>query len=174
MDAGLIDFGERGDGAFELAFEGAPVVDLLGEIAGAEVGLVEQFKADAAGARQSCAGEGETSFGQPGGGDRDGGTGFVEAVFDAGFANLLGYGGGVLGGESGVEGAEIVFVHPADEAERHGADDQRNHNQRGSLGDAERVPDSGQLFHRLHRHFHDFLVGRNELISDLLEKFERE
>jgi hypothetical protein len=30
------------------------------------------------------------------------------------------------------------------------------------------------LFHRLHRHFHDFLVGRNELISDLLEKFERE
>ena len=59
MDARLIDFGERGDGALQFAFERAAIVDLFGEIAGAEVGAVEELETDAAGFRQARAGERE-------------------------------------------------------------------------------------------------------------------
>ncbi len=59
MDARLIDFGQGGDRAFQFSFERAAIVDLFGEIAGAEVGAVEELKADAPGFGQTGAGERE-------------------------------------------------------------------------------------------------------------------
>ncbi len=52
VHAGAGDFGERGDGPRELAFERAAVVDLLEELGGAEGRPVEDLEADAARRRQ--------------------------------------------------------------------------------------------------------------------------
>ena len=65
VDAGLIHFGKSGDGAFEFSFERAAVVDLFGEIAGAQIRAVEEFETDAAGPRHARAGQREPRLRQP-------------------------------------------------------------------------------------------------------------
>jgi hypothetical protein len=63
VDARGADAVERADGAGELAFQRAELVDVLDEARGAEaVGLVEDLVADGAAARQAFPGEGEAEL----------------------------------------------------------------------------------------------------------------
>ena len=63
VDARLFHFADGHDGAFQLAFNGAMIIHLFGEFAGAEVGLIEQLEADAAGFGQSRGGHLQAGFG---------------------------------------------------------------------------------------------------------------
>ena len=52
VDARLLHFRQRHHRALQFAFERPPVVDVLGEFGGAQIGLVEEFEPDAAGLGQ--------------------------------------------------------------------------------------------------------------------------
>ena len=62
MDAGRFHARNRFDGAFEFTFQRALVVDLLGELADAELLVVHQFETDRAALRQALGGETQTHF----------------------------------------------------------------------------------------------------------------
>ena len=184
VDARLIDFGERGDRALQLAFERAAIVDLFGEIAGAEVGAVEKLEADAPGFRQARTGERQSAH--PPRDRREPET--VAPVSSSRYSIPASRifcvtAAASSGGECAVEDAERAFVLPPEKPEGGGADHDRDEDSEICWPRLKRLPDCCQLIHgdirnssdaQLHRHLHDFLVGRNELISHLLEQFERE
>ena len=103
MNARLVDLGERGNGALQFAFERAAIVDLFGEIARAQIGPVEKLETDAAGSRQTGAGQRESRLRQAFGRNQYGGAGFIEPEFDSRFADFLRDGGGIFRRESAVE-----------------------------------------------------------------------
>ncbi len=53
MHAGLLHLGDGHDGAFQLAFHGAPVIHAFGEVGDAEIGFVEDLEADSSRFRQT-------------------------------------------------------------------------------------------------------------------------
>jgi hypothetical protein len=74
----------RFDRAFEFAFQRALVVDLLGELADAELLVVHQFEADRAALRQALRGETQTHFVHLLGRHEDRATAVGELVRDVG------------------------------------------------------------------------------------------
>jgi hypothetical protein len=124
VNAGLIDFRERGHGAFELAFERAAIVDLFGEVARAQIRSVEKLESDSACSGESRARQSEPCVRQTAGRNLDGRAGFVELEFDSRFADFLGNGGGVFRRESAVQHAEIAVMLPSQKTENDGT---RNH-----------------------------------------------
>ncbi len=72
VDAAGADAGEGVDGAGEFTFEAAAEVDLLDEVGGAEVGLIEDLEADGAALREAGLGEADADFGHLVRGDGDG------------------------------------------------------------------------------------------------------
>ena len=110
MDAGLIHFRQRGHGALQFPFESAAVVDLFGEIAGAKVRAIEQLEADAARFGQARAGKRQPRVRHMLGRNRNRGAGFIQPVFDTGFADLLCNGRSIFGGEPAIKDPEIAVV----------------------------------------------------------------
>jgi len=135
--AGQLDFRERHHGTFELAFDRPAIVDVFGEVGGREVGLVEDFEADASGLGKSQAGHLEAQLGELGFGDQDGGAAVGDAVLDAFFLQLLHHRAGVLGREGIEQRAEVALVLPFGEPHQAG-DGGGDDNERGeALGGAQ-------------------------------------
>ena len=149
MHAGVLDAVERADGAGELAFERAHVIDVLHEARGAErLRLVENLVADAAALGQAAFGE---RHAQPG-----------DAVLRhhddvAVVAQLVGHGltiellhdrGGIVVGEVGEQRRHLRRRHPQDE-EGEEADQRDGDGAHG--GDARRAERLDELDQTLHR-----------------------
>ncbi len=78
MDARGLHGGNRLDGASEFALETALIVDLLGELADAELLAFHQFEAHRAAARQPLPSQAQADIMHAAGGNEDGATGVVE------------------------------------------------------------------------------------------------
>ncbi|MDZ7639148.1 MAG: hypothetical protein U5J83_13010 [Bryobacterales bacterium] len=63
VDTGLLNGLDRAQTALQLPLDGALVVDVLGEIGGAEIGLVEDLETDASGLGQALGGEAKALLG---------------------------------------------------------------------------------------------------------------
>ncbi len=136
-------------------------VDLFGEVAGAEVGLVEDFESDPAAFGDSGGGELEAEFADLGGRDEDGGTAVADAVRDAGFADLGEDEAGVFGSEVGVERLVIALGLPMDKAVESGEGGERGGGDGDLVLELEGVEEALDLVHAgfLDLHAHDFLVS---------------
>ena len=102
MNPCRINVTQQRDGPFQFPFECPLIVDLLGEIAGAEIGSVKEFEADSSGTGHASAGQRETGLCQTLRGDEDGCAGFIKAVLNTGFPHLCGDGGCVLRCQAGI------------------------------------------------------------------------
>jgi len=91
------------------------IIDLLGELACAEVGLIEQLESDAAGFRQTGGRHFDAQLGDAPGGDENGGAIVFEAILGARFAQLGEHRTGVLGGYVGEQRLEIALLIPVGE-----------------------------------------------------------
>src|SRR4051812_10419421 len=97
MNASLFHFGQSGDRSLQFAFECAPVVHLLGEIARSETGLVEQLKTDSSTARQTGTRKSEARFGQTARGDLHCSACLIQLEIDAGLPKFLCDSGRIFG-----------------------------------------------------------------------------
>ena len=136
VDARLFHFRQRGHGTFQLTFQCAPVVDLLGKIARSQIVAVENFKSDTPGLGQSRTGQRQPRFRNAFGGHKNGGTGFVQFVFDARLADFLRHGGSVLRCQRAVEHAKGAVMHPPRHAETDRGEQRGNKDERYLLAAA--------------------------------------
>ncbi len=146
MHAGAFDFGQRHDAAFQLAFQGAPVVDLLGEVGHAEAGLVEELESNAAGAGQSGGGHFQAELGHAAGWDKHR-PAVGNLVADVERLQLLDDRSSVLRREFGEQRPEIALAVPLDSGVDQPADGQQRSPERGALLPGEVVPELDDLLH---------------------------
>ena len=107
VDAGLLHFRQRHDRAFQFALQRPAVVDVLGELGGAQVGLIEQFETDPAGFGQARGGQIDAQFGQPRRRHHYRTTPLGQAVIHAGLFQPLDDGRGVFRRDAREQGPEI-------------------------------------------------------------------
>src|ERR1019366_404221 len=140
-----------------------------------EAGLVEQFKAHAAAWGQAGDGELQAQFSHPRRGHKYGRAVLGRLVFRGGFLELLDHGAGVFGGQTRIEGAEVLRAPPLRESEQRGGHQHRGGRDAELLRHRKVRQKLLHLFHRrrpLDLHLHDCLVSRNHFVSDLQERFK--
>ena len=110
MHPGPFDLVQRHDGPFQLPFDRPAIVDLLGELGEAEITLIEQFEADAAGLGKPLRSHAQPQFGHllRGHAQRT----VVDAVFDVLLLELGHHRAGVLSRQVRVERAKIPLAVP--------------------------------------------------------------
>ncbi len=112
VDARLFHFGNRHDGAFELSFDGAPIVDVLGEIGHAEIGFVENLEADSSALGHTGGGQFQAQLSHFVFRHRNGGSVVGQAVFRAALFQFLNYHRRVFRRERGVQAGGNCFPSP--------------------------------------------------------------
>ncbi|MNT26653.1 hypothetical protein D3C72_1622460 [compost metagenome] len=130
MHARGLDAADRFDGARQLAFEPALVVDLLGELAGAELLVVHQFEAHAAGLGQALRRELQARFRHLVARDQDRAAALGELVGHVHLLQRRDDRAAVAVRHVGVEHLVVGAAAPQEESGRHrrqrrGAEDQR-------------------------------------------------
>jgi hypothetical protein len=90
---------------------------VFGEVGQPEAGLVEQFKAHAAAFGQAAGGQLQAQFSQLRRGRQHRRAVLGKPEFRAGFLELLDHRAGILGGQPGIERAEVRLAPPLRESE---------------------------------------------------------
>jgi len=104
VDLRLRDAAERADGARQLALQGAPIGDALGEVGHAPRRLVEQLHAGLPVERQAVLGEHHARLGDVGARHQHGGAAVLQAIADGVLGEIVGDGAGAAQLEIAVQG----------------------------------------------------------------------
>jgi hypothetical protein len=130
---------DRLDGALQLAFERALVVDLLGELADAELLVVHQLEADRAALRQALARETQTRFMNLLGRHENGAAAVRQLVRNVALLERGNDCAAVPVGEIGKQHAIVRLARPHDEARHHHHHNRDGHDERHARIRAELV-----------------------------------
>ena len=149
MHAGVLDAVERADGARELAFERAQIVDVLHEARRAErVRLVENLVADAAAFGQAVLGERHAQPRDPIARHHDDVAVVAQFVGDALAIELLGDRGGILERQVGEQRRHLRRRHAQDEKGEEADQREGDGAHRRDARRAERFDELDQTLHR--------------------------
>lgn len=145
--ARLFHCGERHHAALQLAFERAMIVDLLGEVTGAEAGLVEQFEPDAAAFGKAGRRHVQAQLGHTRRRHQHRRAVAGEPVLGAAFAHLGHHCRGVFGGERTVQRAEVALPVPVRKPGERGNHGRRCGRDRDDLPPAQALDQFLDLIH---------------------------